>query len=631
MSITNHSTRGVSGAVGRNPRLVISDALLPISVVLWIVGVHRIHPSPVPLSILPAGSMVVFLAGLGVLVVSTGLLFARHKFSSHRMALHLGTLIVMLYGTVPVVYPEPRFAWLYKHIALTNYIAVHHVLSRSMDIYRIWPGFFAMTAWIDKAAGVNTPLVYASWSELFFEIVYVLELAWIFRTLELDERERWLALFLFAGANWIAQDYFSPQGFGLVLSLGVFGIALHWLKSEQRPWVFKLESWVARLLRWGGLRLSGNWMLPTTTREQHPRDTTDGGKTAVAHPVDRSRWFAIVALLLTYGVLTLVHELSPYAVAAQFGALVVIGLIRPWWLIVAMLAIAAGYLAPNFGYVNHTYGLTASIGNFFGNVQGPSSTFTHLGPEARLSAKATRVLSIGMWGLALVGVIRRLRQGRPAVGLALLAFAPLVLLELLNYDNEGVLRVYLFSLPWTVCLAASALSPPSGALWRSKAILPTAVFAVIVALFLVGFYGDDGFNVMTPADVQASLFVYTHASPGPLMLLTQNFPDSDVPRGIYSDKFVSVNPLIGSGPPGVTRLSPAAVPFLTNEIASYGGGVTAPGYFLVSPSMIAYAEEFGLATAAQCRTFVAAMDRAPGWRILYKRGGATVYELAVGP
>jgi hypothetical protein len=37
-----------------------------------------------------------------------------------------------------------------------------------------------------------------------------------------------------------------------------------------------------------------------------------------------------------------------------------------------------------------------------------------------------------------------------------------------------------------------------------------------------------------------------------------------------------------------------------------------------------------MATAAQCRIFVAAMERAPAWRILYNRGGTTIYELAAG-
>jgi hypothetical protein len=133
---------------------------------------------------------------------------------------------------------------------------------------------------------------------------------------------------------------------------------------------------------------------------------------------------------------------------------------------------------------------------------------------------------------------------------------------------------------------------------------------------------------MTPADVQASEFVFTHARPGPLMTLTDSFP---APIGADFYKFPLVNALLGAGYPGATQLDPADVSFLTTEIASYGGGVTAPGYFVVSPSMIADAEEYGLATAAQCRTFVAAMDRAPGWRILYSRGGATIYELALGP
>ena len=630
MSIVRRPTGGIGRAVGHGSRFAISDALLPISVILWIIGVRRIHPSPVPLSVLPAGSVVVFLAGLGVLVLSTGLLLARRNFSSPRMALHLGALIVMLYGTLPIVYPEPRGAWVFKHTAFTNYIAVHHVLGSSLEIYRVWPGFFALAAWVDKVAGVSTPLVYASWAELFFEILYALELAWILRALPLDERERWLALFLFAGANWIAQDYFSPQGFGLVLSLGLFGMALHWLKGEQLPWVTKLEHWVSHLPGRARKGSFGRWMLPTTTssRREDSRATTDQDKTTLEYPANPSRWLAVVALLFTYGVLTFVHELSPYVVAVQFCALIIVGLIRPWWLVVAMLAIAVGFLAPNFTYVNDNYGLTASIGNFFSNVQGPSSLLVKLGPETLLSARAAHVLSAGMWGLAVVGVVRRLRQGRSAVGLALVAFSPVALLVLLAYGNEGVLRVYLFSLPWVACLAACGLSPAPGTLWRRRAIPRTVVLVVIIALFLVAFFGDDGVWVMTPADVNASEFVYTHARPGPLMALADNFP---APIGADFYKFPFVNSLLGSGYPGATRLDPADVSLLTAEIASHGGGVTAPGYFAVSPSMIAYAEEYGLATAAQCRTFLAAMDRAPGWRILYSRGGATIYELAPGP
>jgi hypothetical protein len=534
----------------------------------------------------------------------------------------------MLYGTAPIVYSEPRFAWLYKHAAITNYIAVNHGLSQSMGIYRLWPGFFALAAWMDKVAGVSTPLLYASWAELFFEILYALEFAWILQALRLDTRERWLALVLFISANWIAQDYFSPQGFALVLGLGVFGMALHWLSGEQRPWATKLEGWAGRLLERVRSRLFDHWKPSTTTHRQQPHTMINGGEIAVEYPADRFRWFAIVAILLTYGVLTFVHELSPFLTAIQLATLVVIGRIRPWWLILAMAAIAIGYLAPNFAYVNHTYGVTSSVGNFFGNLKAPSSSFAQLGSEALLTNRARFVLSIAMWVLAVIGIVRRLHQGRSALGLALVAFSPLALLLFLAYGGEGVLRVYLFSLPWTACLVASALSTTPGAFWRPRAILLTAALAVIVVLFLVAFFGDDGLNVMTPADVQASTFVYSQALPGPLMTLGPNFP---APIGANSDKFASVSSLLSGDLPGVTSLSPADIPILTNTIVAYGGGVTAPGYFVASPSMLAYLEEYGMATAAQWHTFLVAMDRAPGWRVLYSRSGAVVYELALGP
>jgi hypothetical protein len=190
------------------------------------------------------------------------------------------------------------------------------------------------------------------------------------------------------------------------------------------------------------------------------------------------------------------------------------------------------------------------------------------------------------------------------------------------------MRAYLFSLPWTACLAAYALSPAPDAIWHPRTILRTAAIAVVVTLFLVAFFGEDGSDVMTPADMQAAVFLYTHAPPGPVMLLNADFPS---PIGGNSYEFASVDSLLGTGYPGITPLRPTDVTFVTTEIVSYGGGLKAPGYFVVSPSMFAYAEEYGMATAAQCRAFVGAMNRAPGWRILYSRGGATIYELAVGP
>src|SRR5205807_4877494 len=73
--------------------------------------------------------------------------------------------------------------------------------------------------------------------------------------------------------------------------------------------------------------------------------------------------------------------------------------------------------------------------------------------------RSQEALSLGMWFLAVVGVLLRRRAGRSVWSLALLAFSPFITLAMLAYGQEGVLRVYLFSLPWTAALAALALAP----------------------------------------------------------------------------------------------------------------------------------------------------------------------------
>ena len=81
----NRSTLGVSRSVGRDPQFAISDVLLPISIAVWIVGVRLIRPSPVPLSILPAGSVVVFVA-VSAYWSCRRVSFLRGASSRHRMA-----------------------------------------------------------------------------------------------------------------------------------------------------------------------------------------------------------------------------------------------------------------------------------------------------------------------------------------------------------------------------------------------------------------------------------------------------------------------------------------------------------------------------------------------------------------
>jgi len=222
----------------------IADVLLPISLALWAFGLSRTNATALGGYGLPANLPVVFYLGLALLVVSALIELARGRPTPWRMALHVVGLVVMLYGTAPILYPEGRYSWLYKTIGVVQYINQNGHLDRHIDIYQNWPGFFALAAWFGKVAGVSTPLAYAKWAQLVFELAALPLLYLSYAGLSLSVRQRWLALMVYAAGNWIAQDYYSPQALGTVLSLGIMAMIMRWLYGGNRdPFPRRRRFW----------------------------------------------------------------------------------------------------------------------------------------------------------------------------------------------------------------------------------------------------------------------------------------------------------------------------------------------------------------------------------------------------
>ena len=224
----------------------VSDVALPVAIALWAIGVSRTNATTLGPFGLPAQLPVIFYAGVALLVLSAVIELTGEHPSRWRMALHSIALVVMLYGTAPLVYPEGRYSWLYKTIGVVQYITAHGQLDRHIDIYQNWPGFFALAAWFGKVAGVASPLAYAKWAQLVFELAALPLLYLIYDALPLSFRQRWMALLLYSAANWIAQDYLSPQGLGTVLSLGIMAITMHWLYTGNRASFVPRRRWLRR-------------------------------------------------------------------------------------------------------------------------------------------------------------------------------------------------------------------------------------------------------------------------------------------------------------------------------------------------------------------------------------------------
>lgn len=599
-------------------RSIPVDLLLPASVGLWAWSVLRVDTSHLGGLGLVTALPITYFSALGLLILSAAWWLASSRPSSVRLTIHAAALALMLYATAPAIYSEPRYAWLYKHVGVVQYIAAHGHLGISNDIYQDWPGFFALAAWFDRLAGLSNPLAVAAWAQLFFNLLDCLVLGLAMRALHMTSRERWLSILIFLSANWVAQDYFSPQAAGFVLSLGVIALVLRFSRSVSPP-AF-VERVNARLDR---LRLvhSGSALASADTDTVGLRDP----------------WLAragVIAVIVTFVALVFVHELSPYVVIIQLTLLTIIGRARPVWLAPLLLFLALLYFAPHFSFVNRTYGLLASIGNFFSNARPPSAQGLHLSSDQTLVAYAARLLSVMIWVLALVGIWRRVRTRRPVLVLSILAFSPFLLLGLQAYGGEALLRVELFSLPWSACLAASALSPRSISSPDRRWVLVTgsrnigrlltpAALMVAVALFLPAYFGADQLNTVSPGDLAASSYLETHGAPGIVLYLDQDFP---INVGARYYLFPSQT-LLGPGEaPGGFALSSSAV----GTITFLARDNSAPGqraYFVATNTMLRYALAYGLTSSTSLTPLEQALDRSPVWHVFYRRGVTVIYEL----
>lgn len=598
-------------------RVRLSWPLLLVSMTLWAIGVSRTHATRLGPYGLPAQLPVVFYLGLGLLVLSATIELAQVRPSRVAMTAHAVALAVILYGTAPLVYPDGRYSWLYKTIGVVQYVNAHGRLAGNIDIYQNWPGFFALAAWFDKVAGVASPLVYAKWAQLFFELGALPLLYLAFQALALPSRQRWIAILLYYAANPIGQDYFSPQALGTVLSLGVMALALRWLYAGNRS-------------RPAGADVPGSDAQP----EVKPRGLSFSGQAPV-----------IVLLVGVFFVLTFSHELSPYLVAAQLAVLAIFGLVRPRWVPFLLAAIAFAYLAPRFGYVNAHYGLLRSLGHFLSNLKPPAlAAGGPLPASQEFIERCAEALTLGMWALALAGAWMRRRSGRTVLTLVILSFSSVLILAAVPYGNEGILRVYLFSLPWASALAAGVLSPlPSIGRRHARrivsvldgpvrhagpvriAVWPAAALLVALALFFPAFFGDDASNVMQPAEVDAVTTFLQEARPGPVFAAIDNSPLSDARYNLFP-----IAPIFGD--PGVLDKGQVG-PDMATVLARTADDYTrrrSPAYVVITPSMIAYNAAYPATPSRSITILRTSLAHSQFWKLILVWKGTVIYEMPPG-
>ena len=205
-------------------RVVLWATSALVSLVIWLLSIQNINESQMNdfglISVMP------FMCFVALAILATSFCFALRDDSIHDAIylLHICVLVFMIFGITSIVQDYPRFESTWKHVGVSDYVTRHGSVDPQLDAYFNWPGFFIFLAFLTRVTGSESPMVFANWAPVALEILYLPALLMLFRRATNDRRLIWLSVWTFYIANWIGQDYLSPQGFSYFLYLVILAV-----------------------------------------------------------------------------------------------------------------------------------------------------------------------------------------------------------------------------------------------------------------------------------------------------------------------------------------------------------------------------------------------------------------------
>ncbi len=421
------------------------------------------------------------------------------------LAAQLMALVAMLYGAPAMIEDLPRFVTAWLHVGFTDAIARTGELFPFRDARFDWPGFFVLSAFFSNLTGADSLVPILAWVPVVQVSLYLVPLYLIARSATADVRLVWLTLWVYVLTNWVGQDYFSPQGFNLLLALTIFAVLLTWFR---KPAV--LGSRMGRLVnRVPGLRRNPIVLDPSADLDGGPQP----------HLTDRQQMGLMAIVLLLFAMSVVSHQLTPFAIIGGVSLLVVVGRLRTWSLPILMVVLGSTWLV----FMATTF-LDGRLGTLLEEVARPDQ-FATTNVAERLVGSAGHVLvvqgrllfTLVVWLLALIGGVRRLRAGRLDLSLALLALAPFGLILAQGYGGEMVLRIFLFSVPFMSFFAAAAFMPTMRPASPGLSLAVVVLSVALSAGFVFTRYGNEKADLVTTEDLAAIDYVKDVAEPNALI------------------------------------------------------------------------------------------------------------------
>jgi GT2 family glycosyltransferase len=539
--------------------------LLALVLSLWVESVARADVSRIAgLGLLDALPFTWFLA-LGLLLVGFVAAASRSDPSPWLLGVYVLALIVLLHGTTPLLYDEPRYSWTFKHLGVIELIAHTGSVDREIDIYNNWPSFFAANAWFSSVTDLKA-IAYAPWAQVFFNVANVAALRFALRGLTDDETLLWTSAAFFVLGNWVGQDYLAPQAFGFVLSLVIIGLCLR--------------------------------------RVPNPH---------VAFAVGAVCYLALVTS----------HQLSPALLIASVALVWLVTRRIPLWIPIAMVVVEVWWVALSWPFVESHFQL---IDPGSGGAAADERDLGAALPGAALGFYAPAGVILAIGAVAVAGGLRMLRRGKPVALVACLVLAPVLTAGVQRYGGEGIYRAYLFALPWLAFFAALAcMHLPAGVLRLRMSPRRLAPAMGVVAAFLVfAYFGQELANHISRSDVRAAVWYERNAPAGSARLqLAPSVParlTARYPKVTLAD----LEPLLARPRFIGHRLGSRDLPRIERVMREAGGRRT---YLVLTRHQEDFARLNGLLPAGTLASLVRAVGASPDFRVAYRRPGAAIFEL----
>jgi hypothetical protein len=537
-----------------------------------------------------------YYAGLALLAIGFAYAAALTPVRPGLLGSYVIALVVQLHATAAILYSEPRYSWTYKHLGVVDYIEQNGQVHRWIDIYHNWPGFFALTAWLAKAAGVD-PIELAPWAQLFFELAAVAAIVFALRGFTRDPRRVWIAAWIFVVANWVGQDYLSPQAFAFTLAVVVLGLALR-LPPKQGRRATALGRLIDRMVRGG-----------------------DGTAVIAAGATPAVIAFGAVCSLAVI----VSHQLSPIFLILDLCALAILTRRPSRTILAGLIAAEVAWVALGWSFISTHFSLcdvSISLEARRGAVGQPL-------PGVSLGAELPQISMAAVGLLAVLGLVRAWRSGRRLLVPLALAGTPFPFVAAQSYGGEGPLRAYLFALPFLALLAAELVVPGdrprrSGRPRRTRSLLLLAATGVIVGGSLFGYFGQETLNRITADDIAASRWFLDNAEPGAgLVLFASNFPERVDAH--YADHLDA--PVVLVHIPGVAGREFAVRGMAALERIARDDS-TKEQYVIVTPSQLEYLRYNGMAPGGGGPVLTRMLERSRDFRVVFRSGQSEIFRFA---